>query len=398
MRGRAVLIFTVLATFAACGELEPVDDLLFLQTPRGVAVVRADASAPTFFAAGALPSRDWSSVIRTRWSGHSTRVAASIPASGTKLWNQGLRGTWVSKVVSEEGNMAVLSPARENHYSIGRRTTKLAVVGRDARARYFDLRGNLEPEAFSTDKSSLFVLQYRPARRPTSYQVRRLDLSKGKLHDIYTPDKHLQEAMRGDARVQAVSPDGRRLYTLYSLRTSHGTHSFIHVLALDEMWAHCIDLPQEFGIGAGATSLSVSEDGRRLFVANAVADAVAEIDVQALRVVDSAGIELGSARTTHSAQSRDALYVGNGSNLIAIDLDRLVRRSAWALDESISGIQVEEDAGYLYVGLKDRIVVIDAASGERVRSLDPPGVKRIGLLGRATRTINAVPEHFSCAC
>jgi hypothetical protein len=391
-------LFGTLVLLGGCGELQPIDDLLFLQTSSGVTVVRAGATAPAFKAAGAVPSRDWSTVVRTRLSGSSTRIAASIPASGTRLWTQDAPGFLRTKVVSEDGYMAALGPTTERHYSWGRRHTKLTVVGEESAPESFELDGNIEPEAFSTDRTNLFVLQYRPARAPSSYQVRRLDLKTGKLHDIYTPDKHLQTAMRGDARVQAVSPDGRYLYTLYSLRTAHGSHSFVHVLNLDEKWAHCIDLPANFGIGAGSTALSVSPDGNRLYVANGAAHSIAEVDTQALKVVRSAPVDFGVPQGAFAAQSNDTLYVGNGSSLTSIDLQHLTKLSSWDMDQRITGIQIEEDPGYLYIGLRNKIVVIDASTGERVRSLDPAGVGRIGLLGRATRTINAVPEQFTCAC
>jgi hypothetical protein len=398
MHGRAVLIFTVLATFAACGGPEPIDDLLFLQTPAGVTVVRADATAPTFRATSAVPSRDWSTVVKTRLDMGVTYVTASLPASGTELWAGETPGRWNAKVVSEDGQMAALGPTGERPYNWGRRHTQLTVVDRDDRERKFGLKGNFEPEAFSTDKSDLFVLQYRPARAPTSYQVRRLNLRTGKLWDIYTPDKHLQEAMRGDARVQAVSPDGRRLYTLYSLRTAHGTHSFVHVLDLDEKWAHCIDLPQNFGIGASSTALSVSEDGERLFVANGAAHAVAEVDTQLLRVARWEAVDFGEPKRAVAAQTDNTLYVGVGSSMTAIDTETLTPQESWTMKERIRGIQIEHDPDYLYVGLRDVVLVIDPVSGKRLKSVDPAGVGRIGLLGRATRTINEVPEHLTCAC
>ena len=398
MRGRAVLIFTLIATFAACGEPEPIDDLLFLQTPGGVTVVRAGATAPTFRAASAVPSRDWSTVVKTRLDLGATHVTASLPASGTRLWRSETPGLWKAKVVSEDGQMAALGPTSERPYNWGRRRTQLAVVGRHERVRRFGLRGNFEPEAFSTDKTNLFVLQYRPARAPTSYQVRRLNFKTGKLSDIYTPDKQLQEAMRGDARVQAVSPDGRRLYTLYSLRTADGAFSFIHVLDLDEKWAHCIDLPENFGIGASSTALSVSEDGKKLFVANGAAHAVAEVDTQLLSVARWESVDFGEPKRAVAAQTANTLFVGVGSSMTAIDTETLAPQERWTMNEHIRGIQIEHDPDYLYVGLRNVVLVIDPVSGKRLKSVDPAGVGRIGLLGRATRTINEVPERLTCAC
>ena len=397
MRRASGVLVAAIVLLGGCGQIEPIDEVLFLFTPRGVAVVKAGSDSPTFLAAGAVPSRDWSTVVHAQLRRRATRVSAFIPSSGTKLWGQDLPGALRTKIVSEDGNLAALGPATERYYNFGRRQTHLVIAGSTTPTRTYDLKGNLEPEAFSTDGSSVFVLQYSPARAPTRYQVRRLDLATGRVHDVYTPDAHLQEAMRGDARVQAVSPDGRRLYTLYTLRTSDGTHAFIHVLSLDEMWAHCIDLPEGFGIGASSTALTTSSDGRRLYVANAVSHAIAEIDPFALEVVRSAEIDFGVPQGARAVQSHDSLYLASGRYLTQLALSDFSKQRTWTFDGRISGIQAEEDSGYVYVGLKGRVVVLDSASGQRLKSLDPPGVGRIGVLGRVAPTFNQ-SAGFDCAC
>jgi hypothetical protein len=383
---------------AGCGTPTPINEILFLETARGIAVVRAGAGAPTFAAAGAVPSRDWSRVISTSRQQHTTRVSAFIPASGTRLWTSRTPGNLKTKVVSEDGNLAVLGPARERHYTQGRSQTHLVVAASHEPPRVFDLRGNFEPEAFSTNGDNIFVLQYRPARAPRSYQVRRLDLTTGKIHDVYTPDAHLQEAMRGDARIQTVSPDGSYLYTLYTLRGHDGPHAFIHVLNLDEMWAHCIDLPEPFGSAADSTALTTSPSGDALYVANGATGSIATVDPEALRVVNTADVDFGKPRPTSGAVGGDTLYLANKTSLAAVDLKRMSIRRTWSLPERISGLQVTKDGGHVYVGLKDRVVVLDGSNGKRLRTWNPPGVKRIGGLGRTTRTINDVPKQFSCAC
>jgi hypothetical protein len=383
---------------AGCGSPPPINEILFLETPRGIAVVRAGAGAPTFAAAGGVPSRDWSRVVQTSWKRPTTRVSAFIPASGTKLWSSRIPGNLRTKVVSEDGNLAVLGPARERHYTQGRSHTRLVVAASREASREFHLRGNFEPEAFSTDGDNIFVLQYRPARAPKSYQVRRLDLTTGKIHDVYTPDAHLQEAMRGDARIQTVSPDGSYLYTLYTLRGSDGAHAFIHVLNLDEMWAHCIDLPDQFASAASSTALTTTASGDALYVANAGTGSIATVDPESLSVVDTAQVEFGKPRPTSGVVAGDTLYLANQSSLSAVDLERMSIRKAWNLSERISGLQVTKDGRHVYIGLKDRVVVLDGVTGKRLRTWDPPGVKRIGTLGRTTRTINDVPKGLDCAC
>ncbi len=326
-------------------------------------------------------------------------MTAFIPATGTRLWERDFTGTQRAKVVSEDGNLVALGPANERYYRYGRNRTKLVIVGSSALPQSFNLRGNFEPEAFSTDGTNLFVLQYRPARNPSTYQVRRLDLSTGRLHDVYTPDAHLQKAMRGDARVQTVSLDGRRLYTLYTLRGPSGTHAFIHVLALDEMWAHCIDLPATFGVSASTAALTVAPDGKSLYVANAATDAIAEIDPATLSVVRTAETDFGVPRETQAAVGPDRrLFLASGPSLSSVDLVTLEEERDWVMSSRITGIQTADDTDRLYVAVQNRVVVIDVSTGKRVKTLDPPGVGKIAHLGRITETINDIPKNLTCAC
>jgi hypothetical protein len=68
------------------------------------------------------------------------------------------------------------------------------------------------------------------------------------------------------------------------------------------------------------------------------------------------------------------------------------------MSQRISGIQVSADGSKLYVGLKNRIAIIDAVGGRRLESLDPPGVNRITQFGPVTNTLEEAPANFVCAC
>ncbi|MFN2526993.1 MAG: YncE family protein [Actinomycetota bacterium] len=386
----------------ACGAppREAAADRLLLQTSRGVIIVEPGASQPAFRAPFALPSQDWSTIVRSAFTGHSTTLRAVDPESGRQKWGRILGRNLNLKVVSGDGRTAALSPARERYYLYGRPSTTLLITGEDfPTPQKIELDGNYEPEAFSTDGQSLFVLQYRPARLPTRYQVRRLDLRSEKVMGVYTPDADLQESMRGTARVQATSPEGTRLYTLYTVGRGDDRRAFIHVLNLEELWAHCIDLPTGFADEAeSATALTSSPDGRRLYVANAAAEAVAEIDTQRLTTVRTGELNFAPGSQTHALHGeRDTLFFARGDRVTMVDAVTLTQKRLWLVDEKVRGLQLGR-AGQLYVALKESIVMIDLKTGDRLRTFDPPGIKRIAQFGRTPRALDDDLSKISCAC
>lgn len=394
-------LFAIVFVLAACGQPGAGHDLLFLGTPRGVALLDPGAASPTF-RASAVPSRDWSTVVRAVSEKGSTRVVALNPSEGRELWARTLAGRMVVKVVSEDGDLVALAPARERYYGQGRARTKLVIAGPSfSQPRALTLEGNFEPEAFSTDGRNLFVLQYLPARAPTKYRVRRLDLAAGRVFGVYTVDAELQEAMRGTARVQAMSPDGKILYTLYTLRGPGGTQrAFIHVLNLEELWAHCIDLPSGFGDRTeAAVALAVAPSGRRLYAAHGVTGAVAEVDTAELRVLRTARINFGWWNTAQALHGPDrTLYLVSGRRISVVDISTLTERRSWLLPAKIRGIQAAEDGTRLYVAMRDEIAILDVVSGKRVGTLDPPGIGNIQTLGRMSRPLDEDRTIIKCAC
>ena len=207
--------------------------------------------------------------------------------------------------------------------------------------------------------------------------------------------------MQGTARIQAASPDGRRLYTLYSQEIAGGSHTFIHVLSLDELWAHCIDLPAELlTLDERTTALAVSPDGGRLYVANARTGMVAEADTETLAVTRTAEIPFWSpGGIAHAASGPDGrLYLAKGVGVVEVDTGTLVPGRSWELDGRITGLQVSGDGGRLFVGLKDEIVVLDTASGAHVGVLEPVGIEAIRQLGTSARSLEEERTTTECAC
>jgi YVTN family beta-propeller protein len=400
-----------LLVFAGCGRFSPrsapeaaPEDVLFVRTAKGVTLVRDLPEGHAIQLSGAVPSTDWSSVVRAIPQGGDTRVVALETSSGAELWSQVVEGTHEVKVASENGRLVALGTPRDGSgYPDGRSSTTLVLLGEDGSTpRTIQLEGNFEPEAFSTDGGSLFVIEYRPPLDPTSYRVRRLDLGTGEVGGVYTPDADLQQSMEGTARVQAASPDGRRLYTLYSQQDADGIrHAFIHVLSLDELWAHCIDLPAGFGTAPEeAIAVSLSPDGTRLYVADARADSVAEVDTQTLSVARSTEVDFGtSGAPAHAERGADGmLYLASGARLLAVDPATLVPGRSWDLEEAITGRQSAKDGSRLYVGLRDRIVILDTATGGRLGTLSPEDMGKIGQLGESTRLLDEERTEITCAC
>ncbi|MDQ3986667.1 MAG: hypothetical protein M3280_09245 [Actinomycetota bacterium] len=403
---RAVLMSLTVLLLVACGTPETArvsdasQDVLFLASPRGLLVTEVDASSPNFRGV-AVPSSDWSTIVRTNTAQGSTNVVAVESASGAELWERTVPGGMEAKVVSGNGDLVVLSPLRQAHYRYGRKETHLVVTGRDvAEPQSILLEGNFEPEAFSTDGGSLFVIRYLPARAPKQYQVRRLDLRTERVRAVYTQDAELQEAMGGTARIQTSSRDGRFLYTLYTIRSGESRYAFIHVLNLDDLWAHCIDLPVPFATTPeSATALSTSPDGKRLYVINTAVGMIAEVDTKTLQVVRTDSIAFDSGDTTYAAHdSGSTLYLAARRRVVGIDTTDLSESRSWLMSQPVSGIQTTGDSERLYVGLRNQVVVLDAGTGARVRALDPPGIKRIDQLGPVTRTLEETRDSFTCAC
>ncbi|HEX2195322.1 MAG TPA: hypothetical protein VHJ76_00225, partial [Actinomycetota bacterium] len=177
--GRLAVV-AILIGASACGEPPRTTttgtDYLYFDGPRGVAVLAAgakDAVAPT----AGIPSTDWSSVVTHGRTSGVSHVRALDARAGDVQWERELEGPPLQvKVVSRGAGMVALTPAKQYHYTEGRTKTTIVVTGRNTPPQTIELDGNYEPEAFSNDGGSVFLLEYLPPQRPNSYRVRRLDL------------------------------------------------------------------------------------------------------------------------------------------------------------------------------------------------------------------------------
>jgi hypothetical protein len=394
----------VVAGCGTPGTVAAAEDLLFISAAGRVAVVEPGAAAPTFRGRNATPSSSWSTVVQTFLQGNTTKLVAVDPATGDQQWESVVGDTQRVQIVSADGTLAALSPVDEPPALQGRDHTRIVIAGSGSpEPRAYDLEGNYIPEAFSTDGKSLFVISYVPPLKPTNYQVRRLDLVSGEVTGVYTPDAHLQQSMGGTARIQAASPDGTRLYTLYTLAGDGDSppRAFVHVLSLDELWAHCIELPEGFETSdESSAAITVSPDGAHAYLADSVSEALVEIDTKELTVSRTGTVDLDPS-ATHLLATDRTLYAASGTDIVAIDLGSFTEVNAWTMGfADITGLQIGADPNHLFVAIKDHIVVLDVTTGVRVDSIDPEGVQAIDGLGPVMPPPAQEGEKgdITCAC
>ena len=167
--------------------------------------------------------------------------------------------------LSADGRTLVLAsprtgfPQRRSHFAV--------VDVRRLRPRFsFHLRGDFSLDAVSPDGRRLFFIEQTSARDLTRYAVRAYDVAARRLDPRPVVDPaEADEPMRGSPIARASSADGRWAYTLYD---GNLKHPFIHALDTAAARAKCIDLDQLAGredlqtlrLGVGrAGSIVVSE-------------------------------------------------------------------------------------------------------------------------------------------
>jgi hypothetical protein len=405
---RLVLVVGLVFAAGACtssGGDSASEDLLYLDDGSELAAVMAGTGEVAFRVPGAVTTPDFSRVFRAVDGPGNTVLSAIDTTKGESTWTRYVDAGLEPRVAATDESVVLMprraQPGSGPYRPEGRATTTMVIVRPQGEAQRLELAGNYEPEAFSTDGKALFLVEYRPPMHPEVYSVRQLDLTTQAITPVPSPDKDLQEDMRGTARTQAMAPDGTRLYTLYTLELPHadGTvdrHAFVHVLDLRERWAHCVDLPVAFATTSEtAGALAVSPDGDRLFVANRKAGKLAEIDTRVPALTRTVPMELAPDETLTAVATGDGLVLGTGRRVLRLDEDLVVRRT-WAVDQMVTGLQPSRQGRHLYVGQSGRIVVLDTRNGsESVIPVSAPG--RLRSVGRGLGAL-ANGSNAQCAC
>lgn len=383
----------------AAATRQAVPDVLLVGVAAGLATVHG-TRVLTHGAAVAVP--DGSTLYATAPAGDDTRLDSVDVRSGATVTRATLPGAWLPRVASTDGRRLALTPpdAAAPLYRPGGATrSPILVVDRDGLRRRVDLAGNYQPDAFVRDSDALVVLDWLPPAAPDRYRVRLVTLSTGRPGPLLTRNKvpvpaGAEEEMSAEGRQAVYSPDRATLYTLYTHQPDHRhtrdllagrgpdpAPAFVHTLGLDIGWAYCLDLPLPFGHGAHEShTIAVTPGGDTLLVADAASGRLAVADTESLTVRHVVPVPTGTG-TAFSLVLGNRLYLGIGTWVRAIDLDRLAPVAAWRVDGPVRGLAAGPDGARLYVGRPGGVAWLDPASGRRLGHAAVAGMT--GLRGAA---------------
>ena len=380
-------------------------ETLLLSTQAGPLVVQVPSGSVLFDRPGTVASLGGSWLLSATPSSGSTLLETVDGADAEPASDVRLDGTLDVRVVSESGAAVALTDPLPDGWDpevpLPRSRTPIVVADPTGaeEPRTYDLRGNFEPEAFSTDDRQLFMIQHLPAEAPTVYRVTVLDLKRGRVYPVFGPYKTPPERMPGIRLQQIISPNADQLYTLYSsARPGYAPHhapvpndatvSFVHVLSLQEGWAHCVGLPKElWDRPASEQAMATSPNGRLLYIVDATLGLVTVMDTASLEI-RTAPIDLAvsGVRHTSAVVSADgsALFVatsGEHSGVTRIDTDTFEVLRTWETDD-VSGLGLSADGERLYVAFDDRVEVMDATTGSELAGVavaSPAPIERVSV-------------------
>jgi hypothetical protein len=421
MRPKLLIVVTAAALAAAACTQNPtgtgldrardpvLPETLLLGTDSGPLAVHVPTGSVLFERAGAVATPDGSLVFSTTSHGRSTTLETLDGATGEVVSDSKVPGDFRVSVASGSGDAVALTEPLPKGWDpetpLPRsRTTIVVADPSGAQApRTYDLRGNYEPEAFSTDDNKLFLIQHLPAETPIVYRVTVLDLNIGFVRPVFGPYKSPPERMPGTRLQQVYAPDGGKLYTLYtSTRPGYAPHdapvpsdaavSFIHVLSLAEGWAHCVGLPKAmWDQPASAQALATSADGRSLYIVDSARGLVSVMDTATLEISAPHTIDLHRTNAPHTSAvvSSDGrtLFAGAGgatSTFVAVDTTTFQVTDRWSAAGDASGLGLSVDGLRLYVALEDRVEVFDPTTGGELGAVplvSPGPVLEVSALG-----------------
>lgn len=425
MRGRALLVLTAVAALVgactspdAAPELAPasgsdgqdreakatrgLEGFIALTTHRGIDLVDVRTAEPIHELPGAVASPDWSTLFQATGDGATTTLDRIDPATGETAGSAEIPGDLEIATVSSDGYVA-LTPTSPDAWQ-PREQTRIVVVDAGSSGTWpvhrFDLHGNFEPEAFSFDGESLFMLRYRPALAPISYRVTNLHLGSGRVRPVYGPTKAAKvvENMTATRVHQATSPDQGVLYTLYTnqppeflsgvsdVDPEHAL-AFIHTLDLWNGTAVCIGLPVSVGrVLPEASALAVSPLGSAVYAIDVRGGTIAAMTGERFKIsehdVDLSRLGRGPITARVSADG-SSLFVAGSRGLLALDTTSFVPSSFARSPRPVTGLAMSASGDGLFASWTGEIVMLDPITLGTVSVLASPAPGAVAFVGAA---------------
>jgi len=228
------------------------------------------------------------------------------------------------------------------------------------------LPGTFQLDALSPDGRRLFLVHWN---RTGGYDLQQYDRTTGRRRParLAEPD----EKMTGQATSAVATRDGHWQLTLY---VKNNRHTFIHALDLRTGVAHCIDLPLLTDpMTAGA--LALAPEQRTLYVADGDAGSVATIDLSTLSVTRVSHFHPPTWYVVDGMIGPTAAVTPNG-RMLAFSAGTFV----WLYDTAFGRVRPVASFGHAVLGLGfgpdgRRLLVVqrhgppvflDAATGKRL--------------------------------
>ncbi|UWP82788.1 hypothetical protein [Dactylosporangium fulvum] len=379
MKRRDLLGLGGVALLAACTSPRPVTksqrgELLAVSLTDGMTVL--DSGTAGRVAGGALLTGN-----RLVGVDPDGRVVVRDAATGAVVTAAAVRGRMRLAAASPDADLVALvdgDPA-------GRTETTIVVAGATGERHRLTLPGFVQPEAFSSSGTELFVLDMLPPEHPDRYRVRVLDLAAGQIRALNLPGENAgikvlvpqgaEEEMRGEGRQAVFDPHRERLFTLYSHQPDHqhvrdlinpgardgkpDVHAFVHTLSVRDGWAVCVDLPGTFGTGP-VEGLTLAQSAEEVWVADAGKGALAVVHADALAVMQELTFEPAAGRAA-LAGGVSEVYLAVGQRVLVFARDTKIHTATWKLPADARGIAVSSQ--HVYVGQPDAVLRLDRGSG-----------------------------------
>jgi hypothetical protein len=296
-----------------------------------------------------LRSADGQTFLAARATGSGTVLTRHVLPSGRIASRGVLPSRYGLAALSGDGKRAVLVDARPTP---GR--TRLAIVGttRWTVLRRLDLRGSYGVEAVSPDGRRLFLIRYGNG----GYNLRLYDLRTNRL--AFTPLVEGAAGFRkmvGAAWTSVATRDGGWLLTLYIKPNGGG---FIHALDLRRAFGHCVDLPAGFVDASSirTASLALSPDERRLYIAGPLAGRMLVVDLAGPRIARI--VRFRSAERSGTRDIVGAATVSPREDTVAFAVDGKVWRYRLATDQVDAPVRVGRVAALAFTANGRRLVVV----------------------------------------
>lgn len=353
---------------------------LVVSSGSGVNIVDAADGSPIAELPQALASPDRATIAAASSVDGSTTISTLDVASGEPIAASMVGGEWELRAVSGFDGSVALTPVRAEvsdpwaPVPRSRTTVVVAKPGDPSKTQRFLLKGNFEPEAFSTDGEFVYMLRYSPALNPDTYRVTRLYLEDGKVWPALGPDKSLVENMTATRLQQALSASGDVLFTLYTNQPpgylsgdvieEPDEVAFIHTLDLSSGLAVCIEMPESFGsLEAKDAAIATTPVGRNAFAIDVVSGRILEVNARRAEVTKEATVDLsaigGGPVTARVSTDGRTLLIAGRLGLVAVDTETLRASSQMPVAQGVTGIAYAEDGASLFVSWPGGIGVLD---------------------------------------